>query len=69
MIKGGSSARYGNNALGGVVNVITKKPTEEPTLAFFGNYGNGDGIDAIENYRITHTYKTGQGMVCLKNLA
>jgi iron complex outermembrane receptor protein len=59
LIKGGSSARYGNNALGGVVNVITKKPTEDPTLDLFGNYGSGDGIDTIENYRVTHTYKVG----------
>lgn len=31
VIRGGSVARYGNNALGGVINVITKKPTETPT--------------------------------------
>jgi outer membrane receptor protein involved in Fe transport len=59
IIRGGSSVRYGNNALGGVVNVITKKPTEKPTLTFFGTYGGGEGIDAIQNYRLTHTYKIG----------
>lgn len=31
IIRGGSSAIYGNNALGGVINVITRKPTEKPT--------------------------------------
>ncbi len=59
LIRGGSSVRYGNNALGGVVNVITKKPTEDPTLTFFGTYGGADGIDSIQNYRLTHTYKVG----------
>lgn len=58
IIKGGSSVQYGNNALGGVVNLITKKPTKKPTLTFFGTYGGGD-IDSIQNYRLTHTYKVG----------
>jgi outer membrane receptor protein involved in Fe transport len=59
IIRGGSSVRYGNNALGGVVNVVTKKPTETPTATLFGTYGAGDGIDAFQNYRLTHTYKIG----------
>ena len=59
LIRGGSSVRYGNNALGGVVNVITKKPTDTPTLTFYGTYSGGDGIDSIQNYRLTHTYKIG----------
>ncbi len=59
LIRGGGSVRYGNNALGGVVNVITKKPTNKPTLAFFGTYGGSDGIDSIQNYRLTHTNKIG----------
>lgn len=59
IIRGGSSVRYGNNALGGVVNVITKKPTNEPQATLFATYGGGDDIDAIQNYRLTHTYKIG----------
>jgi len=59
IIKGGSSARYGNNALGGVINVITKKPTTEPTLNLSANYGTGD-IDSLQNYRLSHTYKIGR---------
>ena len=58
LIRGGSSVRYGNNALGGVVNVISRKPTEEPTLTLFGTYGGGD-IDSLQNFRLTHTYKVG----------
>jgi outer membrane cobalamin receptor len=59
IIRGGSSVRYGNNALGGVVNVITKKPTETPTATLFGTYGGGQDIDSFQNYRLTHTYKIG----------
>ncbi len=59
LIRGGSSVRYGNNALGGVVNVVTKKPTEDPTLTFYGTYGGGEDIDSIQSYRLTHTYKVG----------
>lgn len=59
IIKGGSSVKYGNNAGGGVINVITKKPSEKPTFSFYGNYGAGKDIDYIQNYRLTHTYKIG----------
>jgi iron complex outermembrane receptor protein len=43
IIRGGSSVRYGNNALGGVVNVITKKPTETPTATLFVSIPAGGG--------------------------
>ncbi len=59
IIKGGSSVRYSDNALGGVINVVTKKPTEKPTLTLYGTYGAGRDIDYIQNYRISHTYKVG----------
>jgi outer membrane receptor protein involved in Fe transport len=59
IIRGGSSVRYGNNALGGVINVITKKPTDTPTFTIFGNYGSGEDIDSLANVRLTHTHKTG----------
>ncbi len=59
IIKGGSSAIYGNNALGGVINVVTQRPTETPTLTFYGNYGIGQDGEGIQNYRLTHTYKIG----------
>jgi outer membrane receptor protein involved in Fe transport len=59
IMKGGSSVKYGNNAGGGVINVITKKPTEKPTYSFYGSYGAGKDISYSQNYRITHTYKIG----------
>lgn len=59
VIKGGSSVRYGNNALGGVINIITKQPAEKPSFTFYSTYGGGSGIDYIQNYRATHSYKIG----------
>ncbi|MEW5803390.1 MAG: TonB-dependent receptor, partial [bacterium] len=59
VMKGGSSVKYGNNAGGGVINVVTKKPAEKPTFSFYGNYGAGEDIDYTQSYRITHTYKIG----------
>jgi outer membrane receptor protein involved in Fe transport len=59
LIRGGSSVQYGNNALGGVINVVTKKPTEKPAFTFFANYGTGKGIDSIENIRLGHSLKIG----------
>lgn len=59
VMKGGSVVKYGHNAGGGVINVITKKPTEKPTFSFYSNYGAGEDISYSQNYRITHTYKIG----------
>lgn len=59
IMKGGSLVKYGNNAGGGVINVITKKPTAQPTLTFYGNYGWAEDINGMQNYRLTHTYKIG----------
>ena len=58
VIKGGSSARYGNNAMGGVINVVTKRPTSKPTVTLSANLGTGD-IDLLQNYRLTHSQKIG----------
>ncbi len=59
IFKGGSSVRYGNNAMGGAINVIPQKPTKKPTFTLFGGYGGGEDVDAIQNYRLTHAYKAG----------
>ena len=59
IIKGGSSVIYGNNALGGVVNVVTKRPTEKPTLSFYGNYGLDQDGKNVQNWRLGFTHKIG----------
>jgi outer membrane receptor protein involved in Fe transport len=59
IIRGGSSVEYGNNALGGVVNVVTKKPTGKPVTTLFSSYGGGSEVDYIQNYRLTNSWKIG----------
>jgi outer membrane receptor protein involved in Fe transport len=39
VVRGGGSSAWGNYALGGVINIITKKPVERAAL-FDGSYGN-----------------------------
>jgi iron complex outermembrane receptor protein len=47
--KGPSSVLYGPNTLGGLVNVITKRPSEKPSLSLSGSFGDkntrGLGLD------------------------
>jgi len=37
--KGPSSVLYGANTLGGIVNIVTQRPTDRPRLTFKGAYG------------------------------
>lgn len=53
--KGPSSVLYGPNTLGGLVNVITKRPTERPSLSLTGSYGDKDtkslGVDTSYSWK------------------
>ncbi len=42
VVKGPSSALYGSSAIGGVINVITKKPGGKPEFRLWGEYGAYD---------------------------
>jgi iron complex outermembrane receptor protein len=42
VIKGPSSALYGSNAIGGIVNIITKDPSPEPQVDIWAEYGEYD---------------------------
>jgi len=53
--KGPSSVLYGPNTLGGLVNVITKRPSERPSLSLAGSYGDEDtkslGVDTSYSWK------------------
>jgi outer membrane receptor protein involved in Fe transport len=55
VIKGGSSVLYGPNALAGVINIITKKPTDKPTAEAFLEVGE----NATTKLSLTHGMKVG----------
>ncbi|HEC68964.1 MAG TPA: TonB-dependent receptor [Candidatus Omnitrophica bacterium] len=70
VVKGPSSALWGGCAMGGVINIITKKAPAKPTYAIqteFGNYGErnyraevGGGLEKFY-YRISTGYREGDG--------
>ncbi|HIE28288.1 TPA: TonB-dependent receptor [Candidatus Poribacteria bacterium] len=54
VVKGAGSALYGSSAIAGAINIITKKPTEEPMVKFtstFGTYGTNDYTFAASTRR------------------
>jgi len=53
--KGAASVLYGANALGGVVNVITKKPSDKPYASASMEFGNYES----QRYSATHGMKAG----------
>ncbi len=49
-IKGSASTLYGGGAIAGLVNLVTKIPTEKPELSFLLNANSGKGLDANAFY-------------------
>jgi iron complex outermembrane receptor protein len=58
VVKGAPSVLYGANALGGVVNIITKKPTETPYLSATAEYGI-TGVDDAYKASVSHGMQVG----------
>lgn len=56
IIKGAASVLYGANAMGGVVNIITKKPTEKPFT------GASFEVSKNDTYRISATHGMKKGI-------
>ena len=55
VLRGGASALYGADAMGGVINIITKPPTQEPyarVSSSFGRFGT-------QEYSLSHRWKPG----------
>ena len=70
IVKGPASALYGGCAMGGVINIITKKGSIKPTYTVeteFGRYGErlyrseAGGTAGKFNYRISNGYREGDG--------
>jgi len=51
IIKGSVSTLYGGDAIAGIVNLITKKPTEKPEFSVMVNQTSRDGNDFSTFYR------------------
>jgi len=76
VIKGPASALYGNNAMGGVINIITKKPDEPLSVSaelFYGSYttmggnarlaGQAFKNDAGFYWSLNGNYRQGDGYI------
>ncbi len=59
LIKGGSDVKYGNNALGGVVNIKTRRPSDKMRSGIFANYAAAEDVSYIQNYRLYNSWKKG----------
>ncbi len=55
VVRGPSAAIYGSDAIGGVINIITKRPSEEISIGLTGQYGQSIHAEAGE--------KTGSGYI------
>ncbi len=49
VLRGANGVTWGSQAVGGVVNVITKRPTDDPTLFVQGEYGARDTVRLVSN--------------------
>jgi outer membrane receptor for ferrienterochelin and colicins len=56
VVKGASSTLYGSNALGGVINIITKDPKEKFDLSCFSRFSNYN----TQNYQLSVGSKLGK---------
>ncbi len=55
VLRGAASALYGADAMGGVINIITKAPSKEPEVRASTSYGRFD----TQSYSLTHRWKPG----------
>ena len=56
IITGGQAVLYGEDAMGGVINIITKSPTKKPTFSASSSIASHD----TEAYKVSHGYKPGK---------
>jgi iron complex outermembrane receptor protein len=51
IVRGAGSVIYGDGAVGGVINIITKRGEEEPEARVYTSYGSFDSFDGRASYR------------------
>ena len=56
IITGGQAVLYGQDAMGGVINIITKSATGKPTFSASSSFASQD----TEIYKLSHGYKPGK---------
>ena len=56
IITGGQAVLYGQDAMGGVINIITKSATGKPTFSASSSFASMD----TEIYKLSHGYKPGK---------
>ncbi len=49
VLRGANGVTWGSQAVGGVVNITTKRPTDDPALFFQGEYGARDTVRLVSN--------------------
>ncbi|EQC45102.1 TonB-dependent siderophore receptor [Bacteriovorax sp. DB6_IX] len=60
VIKGGASALYGSQAIGGVINIVTKRPTNKPSLKFDISSSVTQEELSSQKYKALYTGRTGK---------
>ncbi len=61
VVKGAYSSLYGSSAMGGVINVITRKPHPEPEMRLHVNYGFFNRAPASTGYTAFNDFHTIEG--------
>lgn len=67
IIRGASSVLYGSDAMGGVINVITKQPTSKRTMQGTYQHGSFGMIQADGYYSSAHPYHNSISTLSVRN--
>ena len=54
VVKGANSTLYGGGAIAGLVNLVTRRPSDEPELSVLLNATSADGLDASTFYSVSN---------------
>ena len=63
VVRGAASSLYGSNAMGGVINIVTENPKEQPVVAASAEYGSMN--TTIADFKAGKTFKNGLGVMLI----